>query len=189
MSFIPAFHPYDQVDIRPGKGEFAFYHGNLGVGENNEAALFLVRKVFNDLPFQLIIAGTKPSEELKKAVKENKNVTLFSDRSPEEIREMIANAQCNILPTFQATGIKLKLLAALFGGRYCIVNSPMVVNTGMESLCIIADTAEEMKKQVKIVMKKSDFTDQKKREEVLADFSNARNAEKMKMLLFPNDED
>ncbi|MBL0066624.1 MAG: glycosyltransferase family 4 protein [Bacteroidetes bacterium] len=189
VSFIPAFHPYDQVDIRPGKDEFAFYHGNLGVGENNEAALFLVRKVFNDLPFHLIIAGTKPSEELRKAVKEYKNVTLFSDRSPEEIRELIATAQCNILPTFQATGIKLKLLAALFGGRYCIVNSPMVVNTGLESLCIIADTADEMKKQVELVMKKKDFSDRKKREEVLANFSNAMNAEKLKMLLFPKDQD
>lgn len=190
VSFIPAFHPYDQVDIRPGKGEFAFYHGNLGVGENNEAALFLVRKVFNDLPFQLIIAGTKPSEELKKAVKENKNVTLFSDRSPEEIREMIANAQCNILPTFQATGIKLKLLAALFGGRHCIVNSPMVVNTGLESLCTIADSPEEMKNALNNIMNLSAFSDTGKRVEVLENnFSNKGNANKLKRLLFPGIQD
>ncbi|MFH0864926.1 MAG: hypothetical protein V1904_01935, partial [Bacteroidota bacterium] len=61
---------------------------------------------------------------------------------------LIKGAQINILPTFQATGIKLKLLSALYTGRHCIVNSPMVEDTGLESLCIIRDSSEEMKKAV-----------------------------------------
>ncbi|MFN8144664.1 MAG: glycosyltransferase [Bacteroidia bacterium] len=186
VKFVPAFHPYDEVNIQPGKGEFAFYHGNLGVGENNEAAIYLVRKIFNDLPFQLIIAGSKPSEDLRKAVRESKNVSLLSDQSPEQIRTLIAEAQCNILPTFQSTGIKLKLLAALFGGRHCIVNSPMVSNTGLESLCLIADSTEEMKKILKKVMKAKEFSGLKKRKEILENnFSNSVNAERMRSLLFP----
>jgi len=52
----------------------------------------------------------------------------------------------NILPAFQDTGIKLKLLVALFKGRHCIVNHKMVDNTGLESTCIITnDTADMIK--------------------------------------------
>ncbi len=59
-------------------------------------------------------------------------------------------AQINVLPTFQATGIKLKLLMALYTGRHCIVNQPMVDNTGLEELCSIQNTAEEMKPVVAV---------------------------------------
>ena len=97
------------------------------------------------------------------------------------IQKLIADAHCNILPTFQATGIKLKLLAALFSGRSCIVNTPMVINTGLESLCTISDTAEEMKEAVKNVMESSFPMDEiKRREEILLnDFSNTENAAKV----------
>ncbi|MGI8893131.1 MAG: mannosyltransferase, partial [Bacteroidia bacterium] len=66
-----------------------------------------------------------------------------------EINALIRNAHINIIPTFQPTGIKLKLLAALFSGRFCIANSAMVENTGLEKLCIIANTTGEMKKALK----------------------------------------
>ncbi|OPZ95675.1 MAG: hypothetical protein BWY70_01943 [Bacteroidetes bacterium ADurb.Bin408] len=53
------------------------------------------------------------------------------------------------MPTFQATGIKLKLLAALYTGRFCVVNKPMVVNTGLEDMCIVADEPALMKEKLK----------------------------------------
>ena len=56
-----------------------------------------------------------------------------------------------MLPTFQATGIKLKLLAALFSGRHCLVNNPMVANTGLEDLCVVKDKASEMAKEIEIL--------------------------------------
>jgi glycosyltransferase involved in cell wall biosynthesis len=176
---IPAFHPFSAVDIKPGRGTYAFYHGNLSVGENNEAALYLVNRIFNDLSYPLVIAGNKPSEELKKAVRMTKNVTLYEYLTPEKIHELIRDAQCNVLPTFQATGIKLKLLAALHAGRTCIVNGPMVENTGLESLCIQADTPDEMKKEVIRAMSLSDFPldEVAKRRTILeGKFSNKVNA-------------
>ena len=39
---ITAFHPNEVVKIKEDKGSFCLYHGNLEVGENNEAALYLV---------------------------------------------------------------------------------------------------------------------------------------------------
>jgi hypothetical protein len=181
VHYIPAFHPFEKVQVKHGKGDFAFYHGNLAVGENNEAALYLVQKIFNDLHVKLVIAGNKPSPELRKAVEESKNIELKDQLSHVEIQKLTADAQCNILPTFQATGIKLKLLSSLFIGRECIVNTPMVINTGLESLCNIADTPEEMKEAVRSAMSKGFPAEEvKRREEVLMnDFSNAKNARKL----------
>ena len=145
---VSAFHPNEEVDILEGQGDYVLYHGSLAVGENNEAALFLIDKVFSDLDIPLIIAGNRPSAELKQAVAKYPHITIKSDISTTDIYKLVRNAQINILPTFQATGIKLKLLAALYTGRHCIVNSPMVESTGLESCCIIKDKADDMKKAI-----------------------------------------
>jgi len=185
VHYITAFHPHEKVTCRPGRGEYIFYHGNLAVGENNEAALYLVNKIFDDVTYPLIIAGSKPSDELKKSVRGKSHIALYDDLSHDGIQEHIADAQCNILPTFQSTGIKLKLLSALFAGRFCIVNKPMVENTGLESLCIIANTPQALKEKIKSVFEK-EFTERerKKREEILLkDFSNEQNAKKLLKIL------
>lgn len=182
---VPAFHANEAVKILPGKGEFALYHGNLEVGENNQAALYLVNDVFSDLDVPLIIAGNKPSAELQRAVSKYSHISLRANIPPAGIDELIRNAQINVLPTFQATGIKLKLLAALFNGRHCIVNTPMVANTGLEKLCLTCDSAAEMKKATKEKFA-MDFDPglQKEREAILLkDFSNEKNAEKILKLL------
>lgn len=179
--YLPAFHPQERVTAQPGKGEFVLYHGNLGVGENNEAAMYLVKKVFNDMPISLVIAGNNPSSELEKAVAEHDHITLLQNQTSESILKLIKQAQINILPTFQATGIKLKLINALFAGRHCIVNNLMVKNTGLEKLCIWADDPIAMRKAVQKYWK-AEFTEDEiaKRKELLADkFVNKNNAVKL----------
>ncbi len=185
VSCIPAFHPNEKVDIKKGIGNFALYHGNLAIGENNEAALFLVNEVFNDLEIPLVIAGSKPSKELVKAASNHPNIKLKAGISTNEIYDLLANAQLNILPTFQSTGIKLKLLSALFHGRHCIVNTPMVEKTGLEILCSIADNPMELKDKIRSIWG-SELSDSEiqKREHILEEkFSNKINAEKLISLL------
>jgi hypothetical protein len=146
--FLPPFHGNSVLTQGNEKLDFALYHGNLGVGENNEAALYLIREVFNDIDYPLVIAGNNPTQELKEAVASNKNVHLSHHISTAEIKDLISNAQMNILPTFQGTGMKLKLINVLFQGRFCIVNRKMVHNTGLEDLCIIANDPMQMKKEI-----------------------------------------
>lgn len=182
---VMAFHPNEEVKIAEGKGSFAFYHGNLEVGENNEAALFLVNEVFRDFDYPLTIAGNNPSPELIAAAGGKSNITLRSNISTAEIDELISSAHVNILPTFQATGIKLKLLAALMRGRHCLVNSPMVANTGLESACIIREDAAIMREELKN-LRDQPFTSAEieKRKSILDDrFSNRINAGKILKLL------
>jgi hypothetical protein len=143
--WISAFHPNDCVDINlEERGNFIFYHGNLGVAENNHAALYLVKSVFNLCPYPAIIAGSNPSLELRKAIRNSKNITLIDNLSSNQILEHIHQAHINILVTFQATGIKLKLLNSLYKGKHIIVNSPMVENTGLEDLCHIGNNPFEL---------------------------------------------
>jgi hypothetical protein len=182
---ISAFHPNEQVKVREGTGDFCLYHGNLEVGENNEASLYLVNEIFSKIKIPLIIAGRKPSAELKMAVEKYSHVKLKANINTPEIDELIANAQLNVLPTFQATGIKLKLLAALFNGRHCVVNSPMVANTGLEDLCSIQNSADDMAAEIKrLYALPFDMNEKEKRSAVLIDsFSNETNVKKLIELL------
>jgi hypothetical protein len=178
---ITAFHPNDVVKIREGQGNFCLYHGNLEVGENNEAAIFLVNEVFSKIKIPFIIAGKKPSKELIAAAERFSHIRIRGNINTQEIDELIRNAQINVLPTFQATGIKLKLLAALFNGRHCLVNTPMVANTGLEDLCIIRDDAAEISEEIERLFKEPFNMQQKKnRERILSEsFSNEANVKKL----------
>jgi hypothetical protein len=152
VSLLPAFHANQEVTSKTGKGKFIFYHGNLSVGENDEAARFLVNEVFNDLTVPFIIAGNNPSAALKKAVINYSHITLKQHASTAEITQLTQDAHVNILPTFQSTGIKLKLINVLYQGRWCVVNNLMVENTGLADLCAIANSAKNMKTELKRLM-------------------------------------
>ncbi|NQY08726.1 MAG: glycosyltransferase [Flavobacteriales bacterium] len=181
---VSAFHPNDKVEIKTGKGDFALYHGNLSVNENDGAAQYLVNNIFNDIDVPLIIAGNKPSDQLRAAVAKHENCSLVDNADTEKIHSLIENAQINVLPTFQATGIKLKLLMALYTGRHCVVNTPMVANTGLETLCAVCDGDESMKTEIKDLFNQPFAGSSLERETILSNgFSNEYNAIRLLHLL------
>jgi len=176
--YLPVFHPNHEITTNIGKGNFVLYHGNLGVGENNEAALFLTEKVFNSLDIPFIIAGSGASYQLKRAIKGKKNIQILNPDT-ESIYKLITDAQINILPTFQDTGIKLKLLNALFRGRHCLVNTKMIKDTGLEDLCHIADTETDFKNKINELFN-SAFTKDllaKRKEKLMQRFNNQLSAD------------
>ncbi len=184
---VSAFHPNEKVNIESGLGKYVLYHGSLAVGENNEAGLFLINNVFNDIDIPFIIAGNKPSKELRNAAERNKNIIVKSEISTSEIYNLVVGAQINILPTFQSTGVKLKLLAALYTGRHCIVNNPMVKDTGLSDMCIVKDSAEDMKKAVQEYFTKPVSTEEIEKRKSLLDegiFSNTYNINQLMEMLF-----
>ena len=136
-SYVPAFHPNSDVISQRGRGEFVLYHGNLAVPENNRAALHLVREVFPQISHPCVIAGNHPSAELQQAVARYDHIELKANIGAGEVLDLVSTAQVNALVTFQSTGIKLKLLNALYRGRHCVVNGPMIDDTGLEELCAI----------------------------------------------------
>ncbi len=142
---LPSFHPNDQVVSKPGHGRYCLYHGNLSVAENAMAAAFLIREVFNDSDLDLIIAGLNPPVYLKKLAQNNPRVQIIESPTDHELNQLMEHAHVNILVTFQATGLKLKLLNTLFRGRFTLVNSAMLNGTGLNELCEVADTPEGLK--------------------------------------------
>lgn len=187
VQYAPAFHPFEQVTSKTGKGSFALYHGNLSVAENNQAAFYLIHKVFDGIDCPLRIAGKEPLSTLKKeAQKKDARFELISNPYDEKMQVMIADAHLNVLPTFQPTGIKLKLLNALFNGRFCVVNAQMIQSTGLEPLCILAENADDMKKAILEVLQQ-DFTTAmiQQRQQLLAEkFSNRVNAARVAGWIF-----
>jgi len=184
---ISAFHPFHCVGILPGSGKYALYHGRLEVGENNKAAVFLIKEVFKGLSIPLVIAGNNPSRELISAAAGHSNVEIITDVTTEKIYKLVREAHVNVLPTFQATGIKLKLLAALFSGRHCLVNRPMVDQTGLEALCSVADSPAEMKAELhRLFLEDFGAAHIEKRKSVLEQgmFSNAHNISNLSALIF-----
>ena len=182
---IPAFHACGKVVLPEGAGDFAFYHGALGVPENDQAALFLVRKVFKGLGVRLVIAGSDASAELKREVARSGNVELRENIGTDEIHRLVREAQVNVLPTFQATGIKLKLLLCLFTGRHVVCNTPMVEGTGLEGLCHVHDDPGGMRLSIQACMAEpANGASLEARVRVLEErFSNKRNAEAIVSLL------
>ena len=162
----------------------------MEVGENNEAALYLVQQILSQTNIPLIIAGNRPSKELKDEVAKFGHIELKAGLSTAEIHALISKAQINVLPTFQATGIKLKLLTALYIGRFCVVNSPMVKNTGLESLCRVEDSDKRFTNAIESLFEKDfDMVEVTKRKEILhSRFCNTVNAEKLVSLIYETEQ-
>lgn len=183
--FIPAFHPFSQIKSKSGRGKYILFHGNLSVSENILAVEYLLANVFSKINLPVIIAGKKPTIHLSKKISQYQHIELVSNPENEQMENLIQDAHISLLPTFQDTGLKLKLLASLFSGRFCIANTPMIHKTGLEHLCHLADTPKEMVDTINKLFVQ-DFTSEEieKRRLILEDaFSNHQNAMKILRLL------
>jgi len=178
---LPVFLPFEEVSAKAGRGCYCLYHGNLSVPENEKAVIWLLSKVFNDLPFPLVIAGKRPSSRLSKIVRQFHHACLVADPSESEMQDIIEKAQLHILPSFNCTGIKLKLLHALFTGRHCIVNPQAVRGTGLEKICHIGDHAESFKSLIEENYQQElcEGEINKRREILLSKFDNRKNANQL----------
>lgn len=141
------FHPFQVEEHQFSQEDFALYHGNLAVAENQKAAEFLLT-VFADLDFKLVIAGKNPRAELKQKIKQFHQVQLIENPNDAELKQLIQTAKVNCLPTFQATGVKLKLIRALIEGNNLLVNQPMLEGTNLAQFCEIANNKEEWQQKV-----------------------------------------
>ena len=176
INFIPVLLPYDIVKANTDKGSYCLYHANLSVNENNVAATWLTEKVFSNITYSLIIAGKKPSAKLIALAKKYKNISIVDTPTETNMQLLIENAQINILPSFNNTGVKLKLLNALFNGRHCLVNLAGVAGSELDSLCIIADYETQFISAIENLMQQP-FT-QKEMQHRSAALKNIYNNEK-----------
>ncbi len=148
--YIPVFNPLHWgVGLR-GRGNFCLLHGNLSVIENIKGIEFVLDQVWqNDLGLELIIAGKDPSVEFQSYVKNHPSkAQLVINPDDDTLNQLIRKARVNLLPTFQATGLKHKLLNALSNGGFCLATLEMVHGTALENLCILGKDATDWKAQL-----------------------------------------
>lgn len=145
IHFLPLFLPQWKVKAIAGNGSFCLYHGDLSVAENEKAATWLINHIFNDIHIPFVVAGKNPSPALKKRFHNNNFTCLIENPDEQEMQDLIAKAHINIIPSFNATGIKLKLINALFNGRHCVVNEQTVAGTNLEKACHVAADADTFK--------------------------------------------
>ena len=176
---VPGFSALSRVCSETGRGDYVLYHGNLSVAENKKAAAWLVENVFSELDLPCVVAGLNPPDSLRKLCKRYPRVTLKANLGDAAMIDLIRNAQVNVMVTDQPTGLKLKLLNALYNGRFCLVNDDMVRGTALNQLCVVAETPEQFINEIKRLMNE-DFTedDIEERDEALKElYQNETNAQ------------
>ena len=157
VRLLPPSHGHTEVTSLTGRGNYVLYHGNLSVPENTNAVHQLLNGVVDRCPYTFVIAGRNPDEALRHAVAKHPNVRLVANPDDDTMHRLLREAHVNLLLTWQATGVKLKLMNALYEGRHCLVNSPMVEGTTLAPACWVADTPYELQQSLSRLMNE-DFT-------------------------------
>jgi hypothetical protein len=171
QTVISAFHGNNLKPPSEQIGTYALFHGSLDVIENEKAALFLINKVFKNLNYPLIIAGKEPSDRLIQTIKGIPKITLVANPDDQKLEQLIANAQIHLMYATQSSGLKLKLLKALFHGKHVIANDLMLTDKNLEKAVIIANAISDWQNQIKLLSSKSFTTaDWQIRKNILKDF-------------------
>jgi len=166
---VPPSHGHTAVSSQTGRGDYILYQGNLTVAENVRAVEYIAKHLIAKTKYPFVIAGHAPNEELKNRLSQYGNVTLVADPDDGQMHRLMADAHVNVLVTDQATGVKLKLMNALYEGRHCLVNPKMVQGTHLDEACAVAQNADEMLQELERLMA-AEFTETElaRRKEILA---------------------
>ena len=183
LHFIPCFIPWQEKEIIEGRGNYCLYHGNMAISENEAAAEWLINQVFSKIDIPLIIAGKGISTGLYSLSQQYKNIQLINYPTISELDNLILNAQINILPSMNNTGVKLKLLHALYEGRFCITNDNGIKGSGIETGFYIANNDTEYIELIPLLfVKEFDPEDKEKRKALFRLYNNESNARKLNEL-------
>lgn len=154
------FENKNQVTIVPNGVDIEFFRpnpgfqkkydlvfvGNMGYHPNVEAAKFLVKSVLpmlqKALPtVTLLIAGARPTTEVKNLANENVHISGWLD----DIREAYWCAKLFIAPLFLGSGQQNKILEAMACSLPCITTSQVnnAIHAGVNETIFLAESAEE----------------------------------------------
>lgn len=182
---MPVFIDHTKFHFSQEQNPTVIYHGNLSVSENILAAEWLIQNVFSKLKFNCVIAGKSPADSLFKSASRYPNIKILANPSKDELDALIRTSAVTVLPTFQATGIKLKLIDSLMQGKHCVVNEMMLTGTSLHPFCSKAGTPEEfiseIEKLIDIPFTETDF--EKRKAHLKSYFNNEKYVDRIKKLI------
>lgn len=181
IDHLPLFIPNWEISCEEGMGNYCLYHGDLSVPANEKAAFWLLEKVFHQIKLPLVIAGKNPSEKLIELSHQQRCTCIVANPSEKEMQDMISKAHINVLPSFTSTGIKVKLVNALFHGRHCVVNDATIEGSGLGAACYCGTTAQSFQRLISQLYHQPFTKDEiLGRKKLLQDiFNNTVNAKKL----------
>ena len=111
------------------------------------------------------------------------HIRIEKDPAMEKLDQLVREAQVHVLPSFNCTGVKLKLLHALMEGRHCLTNEEGVEGSGIENMVVKASSTEEFRTACRQLFDQP-FTgaDKKNRQEILTVYHNEINASRLNAL-------
>jgi len=126
-----------------------------------------------------------PTDRLRELVMQHEHIRLVENPDEAEMTNLLAKAHINLLVSSQSSGVKLKLINALFRGRFCIVNDHMVSGTGLAKLCYVRNSAAAIRQTIEALInvpfEQGKITE--RRTVLELEFSNAENAKKLMSLI------
>lgn len=181
VTHIPPFVSWQNVAAHANSASFALYFGKLSVPENDAVATWLLNEVFDTLPIPFVVAGKDPSPALVSLAHRQQHTCIVENPTEADLQELIAKAQCCIIPSFTNTGIKLKLLHALFSGKQVITNKQMIEGSGLENLCTIVERTEAFKTSIQHCFQQSFGEEEKhqRAEILLSKYNNLENGKRL----------
>ncbi len=186
VHYVPVFVPWQKLRSETGQGNFCMYHGNLSINENENVAKWLLKEVFSQLNIPFVVAGKNPSPELVELAHQLPHTCIVANPSEHEMEDLIKKAQINILPSFNNTGVKLKLVHALFIGRHCITNAKGVMGSDLEVMEKYPETAADFCQSIlQCFHHPFEEADIQKRKAMLdAKFNNEQNVDALIRLIY-----
>jgi len=182
-TYIPVFHKAKHIENQETKGDFILFHGDLRISDNIKAALFLI-DVYKNSSYKLVIASGNNSSIIAETER-YQNIFFETINTQEKLEILFKKAHINTLVTFQKTGIKLKLLNALYQSKFIIANTKMIADTGLENLCELANTKAQILQKTKLLFSKEfSKSETEKRREKLTSFSPSQSAKKITSIIF-----
>lgn len=183
-TYIPAFHDATFHQHTKQKEKYLLWHGDLRVSDNIKAVLFLI-EVYKNTGFNLKIASSTNPTLVLNNLKKTENIEFVKLEDNKTLDILLNNAHINVLYTYQNTGIKLKLLNALYKGKFVLGNNELLLNTGLENSCELANTKQEFIEKTKQLLN-TDFTSDiiDERKKALTPFDPNNAAKKIIALIF-----
>jgi hypothetical protein len=182
--YIPVFHENKNIGELSTSKKQVLYHGDLRISDNIKASLFLIN-TYKNTDIQLITSSGTKNKKIITATSTHDNCRFIHLKNQTELTKLLHESHVNALPTFQKTGIKLKLINTLYKGKFIIANNEMVEDTGLENLCEIANNESEFLQKTNELFNQ-EFTEKNRQErsEKLSDFNPKKSAKKLLEIIF-----
>lgn len=185
VQWVPAFTPWQQAQFRSYAEPYCLYHGDLSVAANATTAKWLANNVFEDGAAHLVVAGRNPPKGLVSEMEADHNCTIIANPTEAYLEQLIGKAQVNLVPALHPSGVKLKLLHALFRGRHVVANAAAVSGSGLQEAVHLAEDVAAFKQQIGALMQQPFGPREiKERAQWLAQYDTAVNAQKLATMLF-----